>query len=251
MRLLKFLCFVILIGCGKEDEVICLSYTPEISDQYIFPIRPGMQEWEKLTSGQQMIEALQVPDNLLKDMSSFGLVETCLDYPLLPAMIAFDTIQYGVERQMENFNGFHELVTREDAGSIMLGRSKQMNPRCIPPSSEIMAGEYTLTFIYIGMVQSQYVFIEQLSSIERGELLKEAMKKYNQFEIIGEPYGILNQKVEALLMARVMVSEGYKPFLEEIARNDSMDIFIKYVELDNREEILNKILDYATKYKTL
>jgi len=234
MRYLKIILLLTFFGCGKEDDEICLSFEPEASDRYIFPVRPGMPEWAEFTSGQEKIDALQVPEDELKNMSSYGLVETCLDYPLLAAMMAFDTIQYGVERQMENFNGFHELVTREDAAQIMLARFKQMNSGCIPQGDEIIRGGYTLTFIYTGMVQAQYVFIEQLSSGERGELLDEAVKKYNQFELIGDPYSILNLKIEALLMARVMVSEGYEPFLSEIAKNGSMEIFVKYVELNNR-----------------
>ena len=248
MRYQKVLLFIILISCGKEDEVICSSFTPEASDQYIFPLRPGMPEWERFTSGQEKIDALQVPVGILKKMSTYGLVETCLDYPLLGAMMAFDTIQYGVERQMENFNGFHELITRENAGQIMLDRFKQMNPECIPQGDEVVVGDYTLTFVYMGMVQAQFVLIEQLTSSERRELLDEAIKKNTQFENIGDPYSILNLKIEALLMARVMVSEKYEPFLEEIAKNVSIEIFIKYVELNNKIETLNKILEYATEY---
>lgn len=149
MKYFNILLFILLISCGKEDDVICSSFMPDASDRYIFPIRPGMPEWKKFTSGQEKMDALQVPTGTLANMSTYGLVETCLDYPLLPAMMAFDTIQYGVERQMENFNGFQELVTRQDAAGIMLARFKQMNPECIPQGDEVVVGDYTLTFVYM------------------------------------------------------------------------------------------------------
>lgn len=251
MKFLKVLLIIIFIGCGKEDEINCLSFTPEASDRYIFPIKPGTPEWKKITDGQKLIDTLQVPEGLLKSMSSYGLVETCLDYPLLGAMMAFDTIQFGVERQMENFNGFHELVTRADAGRIMLARFKQTNVECMPKGDEIIVGNYTLFFVYTGMVQAQFVFIDQLSSGERNELLGEALIKYNHMVLIGDPYSILNLKIEALIMARVMISEKYEPFLDEIANNESMGNFIKFGELINQLETLNTILDYATNFKNL
>lgn len=242
------LLFIFSVSCSKEDDVICSTFIPKVSDQYMFPVRPGMPEWAEFTSGQEKTNALQVPEDILKNMSSYGLVETCFDYPLLVTMMAVDTIQYGLEKQMEEFNGFHELMTREDAGRIMLARFKQTNVECIPKGDEIIVGNYTLFFVYTGMIQAQSVFLEQLAPSELRELLDEALIKYNQMELIGNPYSILNLKIEALLMARVMVSEKYEPFLEEIANNESLEIFIKYGELNNQLETLNTILDYAKQF---
>jgi|TARA_R110000744_G_scaffold146699_4_gene259589 hypothetical protein len=248
MRRLIILLFILSASCSTEDDAICSTFTPKASDQYVFPVRPGMPEWAEFTSGQEMTDALQVPEGVLKSMSSYGLVETCFDYPLLANMMAFDTIQYGVERQMENFNGFHELVTRPDAGRIMLARFKQTNVECIPEGDEIIVGKYTLTFAYTGMVQAQAIFIEQLTSSERRELLDEAVIKYNQMVLIGDPYSIFNLKIEAVLMARVMITEEYEPFLKEIAKNTNMEIFVEHVELNNELETLNTILDYANQF---
>ena len=248
MRYYMILLFIFSVSCSKEDDVICSTFIPKVSDQYMFPVRPGMPEWAEFTSGQEKTNALQVPEDILKNMSSNGLVETCFDYPLLVTMMAVDTIQYGLEKQMEEFNGFHELMTREDAGRIMLARFKQTNVECIPKGDEIIVGNYTLFFVYTGMIQAQSVFLEQLAPSELRELLDEALIKYNQMELIGDPYSILNLKIEALLMARVMVSEKYEPFLEEIANNESLEIFIKYGELNNQLETLNTILDYANQF---
>ena len=87
-----------------------------------------------------------------------------------------------------------------------------------------------------------------MAPVERRELLNEAIKKYIEFEKIGNPYSIFNLKIEALIMARVMVVENYAPFLEEITTNDLMNIFINDVELNNNIETLNIILDYANQF---
>ncbi len=241
-----YILFVILIACNKHDEEICLTFSPKPSDQYIFPVRPGMPEWEELTSGQEMIDILQLPEDKLTSISTYGLVETCLDYPLLSSMLAFESIQKGTESQMNNFNGFITLESRNEAGRLMLNRFKLMNPSCPPNNTDIV--DYSLFFIYMSMVQAQNIFIEQLTPAERRELLNEAINKYIEFKRIGDPYSIFNLKVEALIMARVMVLENYAPFLEEIATNNFMNIFINDVELNNNIETLNIILDYANQF---
>jgi hypothetical protein len=248
MRFLLSLFLIVLISCGKQEDFICSTFMPEVSDRYMFPVRPGTLEWGQLTSGQEKIDALQLPNNVLKNISTYGLVETCFDYPLLSSMMAFDTIQYGLERQILNFNGFHELVNRTDAARIMLSRYKQINPECIPQGGEIIAGDYSLSFVYNGMVQSQFIFIEYLTSIERRELIAKAVSNYNQMKLIGDPYGIINLKIEALQMSRAMIAERYDPFLKEMKKNPSIEIFVKYVELNNNVETLNTILDYANEF---
>ncbi len=240
------LIFILLMACNKQEEGICLTFTPKPSDQYIFPLRPGMLGWEKLNSGQEMIDTLQIPEDKLETISTYGLVETCLDYPLLGNMLAFENIQKGTESQMNNFNGFIALESRDEAARIMLDRFKLMNPSCPPNNTNI--ADYSLFFIYMGMIQAQKIFIEQLAPSERKDLLNEAIKKYIEFEKIGAPYSIFNKKVEALIMARVMVVENFLPFLEEINSNEFIKIFIKDVELNNNIETLDIILDYAHQF---
>jgi hypothetical protein len=48
-------------------------------DVYDYPIRPGAEEWKALYSFNDMLEACQIPENVLESMSTSALVETVLD----------------------------------------------------------------------------------------------------------------------------------------------------------------------------
>lgn len=239
---------LLLTTCGNQDDANCVPFASGSYDKYEFPIKPGMPEWEAFTTAQQMMDACQVPEATLEQMTTQGLVETCLDYPLLGDMLAYTNIQMGTERQMENFNGFLELQTRADAAGLMLGRFEMMEPDCFPNGGDLAIGQYGLEFIEIGMLLSQDVFIGQLEPAVRRKLLNEALKKYDLFLRDQEHYGILNLKVAAFTMAKVMLVEAYLPFEEEVAQNEAMALFVAEEDIKNDVEILNTIIEYATNF---
>jgi len=256
MRLIITLLFgFIMISCDEHENTPCTykplddySYNFHPEDQYNFPVRPGMSEWAQFTTGQQMIDACQVPDNVLNEMSTNGLIETCLDYPLLNHMLAFTSVQFGTERQMENFNGFGKLIQKCDAAALMLSRYKLMDATAIPDGDDVTIGRFAIIFIHFGMVLSQPVFIEQLTALEKKQLVNEALIKYEVMVLNVDVYGIFTYKVQALMMARAMQSEGYKPFLNEIAKNEYMSVFVSDAELQGNVETLNLIIDYAKQF---
>lgn len=214
---------LVLFSCDKQ-EIECTPFAPKPlgeyaynfhpKDQYDFPIRPGSPEWGEFTTGQEMIDACQVPAIILDVISTNGLIETCFDYPLLTNIFAFTSIQYGTERQMENFNGFGKLIQKSDAATLMLARFKYMDAIAIPEGDDVTIGGFVIGFNRFGMALSQPVFMAQLTTVERKELVHEAMVKYQKFLLNHEVFGIFTVKVQALIMARAMQTEGYSPFPE-------------------------------------
>jgi len=237
---------MMLLGCAKGDDTACSTFVAQDSDQYNFPIRPGMPEWAEFTAGQAQVDVLQVPEDVLLKMSTYGLVETSLDYPLLPSMLAFNNIQKATEDQIENFNGLTELTKRSDGALLMLRRFQQMDPSCAPAGQNM--GDYSLFFVYMGMLQAQNVFIEQLTSDERRELLEEALKKYGEFGKPGDTYSISNLETLGFIMARVLILEDYDPFLAEMEGNNSIAIFLEGIKSDVLLETLTIIVNYANQY---
>ena len=45
---------------------------------YDYPIKPGTEEWKGFTSTQEMIEVCQIPESILKNMSTSDLLDVCL-----------------------------------------------------------------------------------------------------------------------------------------------------------------------------
>ena len=52
------------------------------SDAYDYPVKPGTDAWKALGSHEDMLNACQIPETTLNRMSTAGLVETVLNYPL-------------------------------------------------------------------------------------------------------------------------------------------------------------------------
>jgi hypothetical protein len=90
----------------------------EETDAYEFPVYTGTEPlaWDDI------LAFLQVPDNILQEMSTDGVIETCLTYPILSiGMITSNTSMYaGFKNTLRDFNGFAELFRRDDAGQKLL-----------------------------------------------------------------------------------------------------------------------------------
>lgn len=90
---------------------------------YEYPIYPGTEEWkEESQNSAELREKLQIPENILIDMTTEELVDAVLDYPCFNELYFFDNMQTGFETMAETFNGVAELLNREDAGAILLSK---------------------------------------------------------------------------------------------------------------------------------
>lgn len=96
------------VACQKGD-----AYT--ITEPYQYPVVPGMAEWSRLKSLQEMIDACQIPEDILHNMTTEALVETVVHYPLYINAFAHDTPQMGLSEVKKYCNGLQELYTRDDA----------------------------------------------------------------------------------------------------------------------------------------
>ncbi|RHJ90841.1 T9SS type A sorting domain-containing protein [Parabacteroides bouchesdurhonensis] len=84
---------------------------------YDFPVKPGSAMWNNFETHQQMLDACQIPENVLSKMSTEDLVTTCLNYPLSIDCFAYDNEVKGVQAVSQQFNGFRELLQRPDGVS--------------------------------------------------------------------------------------------------------------------------------------
>lgn len=173
---LIFLGLIFPIACNKKQPVIS-----NYNDAYHYPIKPGTEEWKKLRNHEDMIMVCQIPDEILRKMSTPGLVETVLNYPLYMEMTASSNsdFQKAFEWMSSKFNGFQELYKRKDAGSVLLARYKSMDPAAFGKDfTSIQRGDYTWSFVEIEILLAQNTILINMTETQRQELRKEALKKY-------------------------------------------------------------------------
>ena len=86
------------------------------NDAYEFPITPikTPEKWKEFQTHQEMLDACQIPDEMLKNISTEGLIETCINYPMSLDFMLYDSFQMGFDTVYDNFNGLQELYQRQD-----------------------------------------------------------------------------------------------------------------------------------------
>jgi hypothetical protein len=149
------------------------------SDAYDYPVKPGTAGWKAFTTHDEMLKACQIPEDILKNMSTKGLVETVLEYPLYGDMMAYDSIQQGFEAVASQFNGLSELLNRKDAGTELLAIYSKMNPLDIKENwGDIQKGAYGFSIASVEILLAQNKILDNLNEIQLGDLLIEARSKY-------------------------------------------------------------------------
>ncbi len=99
--ILPSLLFIVIIttSCTQDVQNTIYNNVP-----YDYPVRPGMDEWGTLGSSAKY-DVCQIPEDILKKMTTRALVETVLDYPRLLIYTAHNDMQMGFDMLVENFNG--------------------------------------------------------------------------------------------------------------------------------------------------
>lgn len=191
------------------------------ANSYIFPIRPGMKEWEKFETVQEMYQTTQIPEDILRNMDTDSLITTCLSYPLLGNMISFDNIEEGFNELISNFNGLRELIDRNDVGSRLLSEYRQMDPEQVvrqegklTPEQE---GEFFFKFACMEMLLGQDKILSGMSSADRQALVKDTVEKFEKKSQYPDYYGFLGLSPPGLVMKRAMEKENFiKPDNAEV-----------------------------------
>lgn len=122
----------VLYGCKEKVEdtlqlpeaITCL---PDVADKYIYPITPGTVQWNALEA-DEINKACQLPENVLKNISTKGLIRSFLDVAILA--LEYDeeydgktfvsTSLRNIYNMYSSINSVSELFNRSDAGNALL-----------------------------------------------------------------------------------------------------------------------------------
>ncbi len=110
---------------------------------YVFPITPESYEWKNFKTKQEILTVCQIPEEKLKNMTTEALLETVLDYPLITDYLAFNSFEDACNVMCNDFNGFEELLSREDVTTVVLNRYATSNVLTI---NEVNTDDVTLFF---------------------------------------------------------------------------------------------------------
>lgn len=217
--ILSALCFVYYINIyvqkNKPDKysINNVTISENRNEKYVYPIRPGTTDWEKLNSKQEMVSKTQIPRDILHSLSTKALTETVLDYPLLEDYIAYSNPpkvgpQKRFELLAEEFNGYKELINRGDGilelKKIYINKNllshddiwKQIND----PNCDCESINYINNIEYL---IAQNDFLKRATTEELKLILKHAQTIMNK-KLNSEDYGITGANSTAFLLSRIL-----------------------------------------------
>jgi len=180
-----------------------------------YPVKPGSKEWAAFNSGQEMVDACQIPEKVLSKLTTQELAAICLNYPLFFDYTASNEERTGIKYIIESFNGLKELSKRKD-GTIELIKIYNEFPVLTTvqlPSSKDFDTPYKLPFLELLIADD--VFIKQLNDEQLWNLRKIVLKKYVEKAEHTDVYSLHNIKKTFLLGAVVLDKQSYPSISEK------------------------------------
>jgi len=153
--------------------IVVLTNTLLGDVDFEYKIKPGTEEWKKLKTHDQMVEALQVPLETLKKMRTKKLIKFCLDYPLFSDIWAFNNLQDGFQQVKNNFNGFQELYSRPDLVSEALKYYSSLRPEeVLEKKNNLNRAQIRFNITMFELIINQVDFLNRTSEKQRDLIFK-------------------------------------------------------------------------------
>lgn len=197
-------------------------------DSYKFKVTPDRdpKKWKEFSSHKEKVDACQITDKTLDKISTEGLVDTCLEYPMFGDMILFENVQDGFSNLCDNFNGLEELIDREDSGECLYEIYKSLNFEELLESDDYPL----LKLKYLETILAQEEILTSMSKATRSNLLK-TCKEY--FELKISKYSdILDPIPTAWIITRILKIDNSQ-FCELVKSNDALRYFEEYGAFEN------------------
>jgi len=225
---------IILYSCSDKagiDQKNCAELKAQgVIDSFPYPIRPGSPEWANLINQDEKYEVVNVPEDILQNMCTHGLVYTCVYCPLFNLLTVYNNIRSGFTSLSDHINSFAELTKRTDAGKELFDYYQTLFDN---DWENIKQTEYQVQITLTEIFFAQQEYLNKLNNQELQEVLVEAynilMEKkthdLNKECIQGSLYLISNILYHNL---------HYEPLIDFIDRNNMIYFLNDLMLFDNQ-----------------
>lgn len=153
------------------------TYDPDI--EYDYAVKPGTAEWKSMEDRSERVESCQIPKEILSKLSTQQLLKTCLNYPFMCDIFAFNDMQKGFSKVVAEFNGLQELLKRKDNAVVILNDYAKINPdkvNDLNPGFE--RGSISFRMSYLEFLLNQEEVIKNMSANDEITLIEKFVDKY-------------------------------------------------------------------------
>ena len=205
-----------------------------------FPVRYGTEEWKTLKSYEEQLLAYNIPDEIIKKISTAELVKVCLAYPEWGVITFFNDLSQGLVMIMQNFNGFYELIDRKDAAKELIKVYSTLEPLAIRKDWTLeQKMRHNFHINHVELLLSLNRVVEQFDDRDRQILLDEVALKYNQKKQLPDVYWLGNLTPTARLCLKIIDKDG------ELSKNDTELQLLKYYTNTSDIKVLDRVFESA------
>lgn len=222
-----------LIICTFFIPVILLGQN-KISTPYDFPVKPGMEEWKNFETGEEMLDACQIPEEILKNMTTQALAETCMNYPLYINYLAHNDERMGIKLMINSFNGLRELSKREDGAKELINLYNKIP--ILNTKSKTKDEYLPYRTIFVELILGDNTFVSKMTTDDLTRLKAIVLDKYQDKIDNQNTYSLYNTLRTLLLGAEVMAKQDSLSRRTKTVNNDISN-FIKNYKNPTKEEL--------------
>jgi hypothetical protein len=240
----KVLCFILLTNVSSF--VFGQSMIKIKTDMYEFPIKQGTKNWEQFESVAQRIAALQVPNTVLETISTEGLLETCLQFPYLTDFLFCNDHQKGFEALVSEFNGFKELLKRQDLTNVLFKKYNSVITEVITiqDQNDVERGRFAFRHFILEFILAQDVVFKNLTQEQEKQLFLLSLENTKIKNRYSEIFSDLNTISVNLLYAKKILNDPDFKFENAEQKKVLSDfvqtpVFLEQRVLDNIENYIN------------
>lgn len=236
----------IILSLGSTSSVFAAEQLQTINMPYQFPITPDDPEWKEFDKKEDMLAVCQIPEDILKQMTTEALLDTVLNYPFITDYFAFNNYEDAAKTFMNDFNGFRELYSRSDLTETLLAKYQSTNIVSNTTTVHNAAALYSSVFtvsnleFLIGYDQILHEDYTATEAKQFDEMLSNKMKLRNQI-------GSLTSNSETYLNFMVQqnsIQPASKNTTVKTPKGTSVPVTIVSPDLSSVEKaLLNSIFD--------
>ena len=227
--------FLIFVFCLIVGVVSAQTATKVTWD---YPVNPSTSEWKELKSYEEQLLAYNIPEEMVKKISTPELVKVCLAYPEWGVINAFNNRRIGLNNVMSYFNGVRELFARNDATKELIKVYSELDPLAIGEDWTLLQiGYYGFHINCLELLLSHGMMIDKLDAKDIQDLLDVVVLKYKNKKQLPEVYSLWDLSPTAGLCLSILDKNG------EFSKNNTKLLSLKRTFMAEDIKVLDGVIE--------
>jgi hypothetical protein len=210
---------------------------PDAKDRYVYPVLPGTDEWNA-SSSEEKVMLQQIPEDRLKSLSTYALIQGLLERPLLALDYLFSSNSSPIGtcyRIYSSHNSVAEMEERDDRFEALINYYKAV---CFDCLTSLKENSITFQLTALEVLFTREKILQPLTTTQKQQIVSLLLEKYRLEQTNG--LGITGS---VTTMAWIMYDDHYAPVVQYY---DGTPLSKEWFNVDTGQ--LGDIVLFAEKY---